>query len=112
MFFVGATGQILTLILTVCLPYVFLFSAGPKANLLNETFFFENIQIQQETVSFGNNSFQTGIDSVKNIDETYADYEDSLNQKNPDTKNRIKWKFFCTESSGNKAPPAFNWFYC
>ena len=112
MFFVGATGQILTLILSVCLPFVLLFPAGPKANLLTETIFFENIQIQQETVSFGNNSFQTGIELDESMDETNADFEDSRNQKIPDTKNQVNWKLFFSESSGNKAPPAFHWFYC
>lgn len=112
MFFIGATGQILTLILSVCLPFVFLFSAGPKANLLTEPFFFENIQVQQETVYFGNNSFQTGIELDESMDETNADFEDSRNQKIPDTKNQVNWKLFFSESSGNKAPPAFHWFYC
>lgn len=112
MFFIGATGQFLTLILSVCLSFVFLFSAGPKTSLLTETFFFENIQIQQETVSFGNNSFQTGIDSIENIDETKVGFENSLLQKVSDTKKLFKWKSFWVESSGNKAPPAFNWIYC
>ena len=44
MFFIGATGQLLTLILTVCLPFVFLFSAEPKTDLLKETLAFRRNQ--------------------------------------------------------------------
>ncbi len=112
MFFVGATGQILTLILTVCLPFVFLFSAEPKAELLAETLLFKNIQIQQEIVSFENNSFQIHFDSVENLQETKVCFEDTFIQKIPITKDLIKWKSFCTESSGNKAPPTYFCFSC
>ncbi len=112
MFFVGATGQILTLILTVCLPFVFLFSAEPKAELLKETLLFENIQIQHETFSFENNSFQIHIDSVENVDDTKIGFEDTFIQKTPIIKDLIRWKSFCAESSGNKAPPKFTCFSC
>ena len=112
MFFVGSTGQILTLILTVCLPFVFLFSAEPKANLLNETLLFENIQIQQEIVSFENNSFQIHFNSVENLQDMKVCFEDTFIQKIPISKVRIKWKSFCVESSGNKAPPVTNCFAC
>ncbi len=112
MFFVGATGQILTLILTVCLPFVFLFSAEPKADLLKETLLFENIQIQQEIVSFENNLFQIHFDSVENVHDTKIGFEDTFIQKIPITMILLKWKSFCAESSGNKAPPAYNCFSC
>ena len=112
MFFVGATGQLLTLVLTVCLPFVFLFSADPKSTLLNETLLFENIQIQQEIVSFETNTFQIHFDSVENLQETKLVFEDNFIQKPPITKFRIKWKSFCAESSGNKAPPVFPIFSC
>ncbi len=107
MFFVGATGQILTLILTVCLPCVFLFSAEPKASLLNETLLFENIQIQQEILSFENNSFQINFNSVENLQDVKIAFEFTFIQKIPVTKDLIKWKSVCAESSGNKAPPSY-----
>lgn len=112
MFFIGSTGQLLTLVLTVCLPFVFLFSAEPKANLINETLLFENIQIQQEIVSFENNSFEIHFDSVENLQETKVCFEDNFIHKIPNSKVRIKWKSFCIESSGNKAPPIFPVFSC
>jgi hypothetical protein len=112
MFFVGATGQILTLILTVCLPFVFLFSAEPKSKLLKETLLFENIQIQHQNVSFDNNSFQIQLATVENVDDTKPWLEDTFIQKITIAKNLIKWKSFCAESSGNKAPPTFNRICC
>lgn len=112
MFFVGATGQILTLILTVCLPFVLLFSAEPKAELFKETLLFESIQIQQEIVSFENNSFQIHFNTVENIKDTKIDFEDTFIQKIPIKKDLIKWKSFCEESSGNKAPPTIYCFIC
>lgn len=112
MFFVGATGQILTLILTVCLPFVFLFSAEQKTELIKETLLFENIQTQQEIVSFESNSFQIHFDSVENLQAIKIGFEDTFIQKTPLTKVRIKWKSFCAESSGNKAPPVTYCFAC
>ncbi len=112
MFFVGSTGQILTLILTVCLPFVFLVSSEPKAELLKDTLLFENIQIQHETFSFEYNSFQIQLAPSENDDDTKTWLEDTFIQKIPITKDLIKWKSFCAESSGNKAPPTFNRGYC
>jgi hypothetical protein len=112
MFFVGATGQILTLILTVCLPFVFLFSAEPKSNILTETLQFENIQIHQEVVLAEGNSQQIHFDSIENLQNIFTEFEDSVIQKIHSKNVREKWKSFCAESSGNKAPPTFNRGYC
>jgi hypothetical protein len=112
MFFVGATGQLLTLILTVCLPFVFLFSSEQKIDLLKETMPFEHIQIQQEIVSFETNSFQIYFDSIENLQNINIGFEDTFIQKTTITKVRIKWNSFCAESSGNKAPPVTNCFAC
>jgi hypothetical protein len=112
MFFVGATGQLLTLLLTVVLPFVFLFSAEQKTELLKETLLFDNIQTQQETVSFENDSFQIHFDFVENLQDIKIGFEDTFIQKIPFTKVRVKWKSFCAESSGNKAPPVTNCFSC
>ena len=112
MFFIGATGQLLTLILTVCLPFVFLFSAEPKTDLLKETFLFDTVQIQKEIISLENNSFQIHFDSIENLQDIKTSFEDTFIQKLPISKVRIKRKSFCAESSGNKAPPATNCFAC
>mgnify|MGYP000979424242 CR=1 FL=1 len=77
MFFVGATGQLLTLILTVCLPCVFLFSAQPKAELKNETLLFEHHQNQQQLTSLENSSLQIHFDSIENIQDTDIVFENS-----------------------------------
>ncbi|GAB1450623.1 hypothetical protein MASR2M47_06790 [Draconibacterium sp.] len=110
MFFVGATGQLLTLLLTVCLPFVFLFTTQPKIELIDEALSFENIQIQQKIVSFENDSFLIQFDLVVNFQDIKIACEDTFIQKTPNSKVRIKWKSFCAESSGNKAPPATNCF--
>ncbi len=112
MFFVGATGQILTLILTVCLPFVFLFSAEPKAAVYNKTLLSESIQIRQEIISFENNSFQIHFDSTEIAKDTKIDFTDTFIQKISITKNLLKFESFCTESSGNKAPPNIYCFSC
>jgi hypothetical protein len=112
MFFVGATGQILTLILTVCLPFVFLFSAEPKSNSLTETLQFENIQIHQEVVLAESYSQQIHFDSIENLQNIFTEFEDSVIQKIHSKNVREKWKSPFFANSGNKAPPVFNFLPC
>lgn len=112
MFFVGSTGQLLTLILTVCLPMVLLFSAEPKTELLKETLLFETIQIQHEIVSFENNASQIHFDSIENLQKPKIDFEENIILKTPIPKDKTKWKSIYTKSSGNKAPPVFPVFSC
>lgn len=108
MFFVGATGQILTLILTVCLPFVFLFSAEPKPNILSETLLFENIQIRQEVVLEESNSHLIHFHSIDNFLNIFTGFEDSVIKKIHFKNVRKKWKSPFFANSGNKAPPTFN----
>jgi hypothetical protein len=114
MFFVGATGQLLTLILTVCLPFVFLVSSQPKTELLQETLNFEN-QIIQPEVSFTEiNNFKfdvTCTDKLQNIN-VEVKIKEIFIRKIPPVEFLVKWKSFYSESSGNKAPPSFHSFSC
>lgn len=113
MFFVGATGQLLTLILTVCLPFVFLFSPQPESELQQETFVFENQKIHQKIDSHEISSFVLSFHCIEKIQENYkTEFEKSFIQKIPPKIFCLKWKSFYAESSGNKAPPSFNHFTC
>ncbi|HRX10112.1 MAG TPA: hypothetical protein P5210_00610 [Draconibacterium sp.] len=112
MFFVGATGQILTLILTVCLPFVFLFSAEPQSNILTETLQFENVQIRQEVVLEVNNTHYVHFDSIEKLQNIFTEFENSVIQIVHSKNIREKWKSPFFANSGNKAPPVFNFLPC
>jgi len=112
MFFVGATGQLLTLILTVCLPFVFLVSSQPKTELLQETLNFETRINQQEVSSPEISCFVIDLNCTDKFQDNDIEVSDIFIQKIPPTEFRVKWKSFYTESSGNKAPPSFHCFSC
>lgn len=112
MFFVGATGQLLTLVLTVCLPFVFLFTAQPKTELLNNNLLLKHHGCHQQITSIENNSFEIHFDSIDNLQDIDIEFEDSFIKKFHCKKFQEKWKSFYLESSGNKAPPAFHCFSC
>jgi hypothetical protein len=112
MFFVGATGQLLTLILTVCLPFVFLVSSHPKSELLQETLNFENRIFQQEVSSPEINYYTFDLNCADKLQDINPEINEIFIQKIPPAEFRVKWKNFYTESSGNKAPPIFNCFSC
>jgi len=57
MFFVGATGQLLTLILTVSLPLVFLVSGHQKIDVQQNKLNFEIQQNYLKISSFENDTF-------------------------------------------------------
>lgn len=111
MFFVGATGQLLTLILTVCLPFVFLVSAQPKTELLHETLNFET-QITQLEVSAPEISCEFDLNCTDKHQDIDIEFNEIFIQKMHPPEFRVKWKSFYTESSGNKAPPVFSCFSC
>jgi len=107
MFFVGATGQLITLILTVCLPFVFLVSAQPKTELIQETFNFETQIIRLEVSATEISCFEFDFkyaDKLQNID---VDFNEIFIQKIHPPDFLVKWKSYYTESSGNKAPPVY-----
>ena len=112
MFFVGATGQLLTLILTVCLPFVLLFSAQPKTELLQETLSFES-QISQPEVSTTDFScFALECNATLKFQVNNIEFYQIFMQKMHPTEFCVGWKSYYTESSGNKAPPVFSCFFC
>ena len=111
MFFVGATGQLLTLILTVCLPFVFLVSSQPKLEVLQETVNFENQKKQQVITSSEITSPDFIFTFIEKDQIISIEVEGLVIQKMPLLEFREK-KTFYTESSGNKAPPSFYCFYC
>ncbi|HSO87331.1 MAG TPA: hypothetical protein VLQ91_12310, partial [Draconibacterium sp.] len=91
MFFVGATGQLLTLMLTVCLPFVFLVSSQPKAELLEETLNFENRIIQQEVSAPEINSFILDLNFADKFEDIKFEAKEVFTQKMPPTEFRVKW---------------------
>ena len=113
MFFVGATGQILTLILTVCLPFVFLVSGNQKIEIESPSNYFVVNQNQLEI-----SSVETGIFNYTNdfvCDEKWQLFEFDdfpIIQKFPNDNYRVKWKSIYSKSSGNKAPPVIPYFSC
>ena len=112
MFFVGATGQLLTLILTVCLPFVFLVSAQPKTELVQKTLNFETQITQQEISAPEISCFEFDLDCTDEFQNNVCEFSEIFIQKMHPPEFRVKWKSFYTESSGNKAPPVFNCFSC
>jgi len=112
MFFVGATGQLLTLILTVCLPFVLLVSAQPKTELLQETINFETQITQLEVSAQEISCFTFDLNFTSNFQDNEIGCNEISIQKIHPPEIRVKWKSFYTESSGNKAPPVFFCFSC
>jgi hypothetical protein len=112
MFFVGATGQLLTLILTVCLPFVFLVSVQPKTEQIQETFNFETQIIRQEVSAPEISCFELDFDCPDKFQDIDIEFKEIFIQKMHPPEFRVKWKSFYTENSGNKAPPVINCFSC
>lgn len=108
MFFVGATGQILTLLLTVCLPFVFIISGYSNAEVQEPTLQFEIIQNQSEvSVSTIQTCFYADVSIVvlPDLRSEFGIVEDKTIL--PD-KPGVKWETIYSKSSGNKAPPVFH----
>ena len=107
MFFVGATGQLLTLILTVSIPFMMLISGHQKIN-----FHKKNIKFDVEHVK----NFNTNIDhqadsfdfvaSLENLKYSSFYYLEKLLYLPPD-RFGVNWKMIYLENIGNKAPPLF-----
>ncbi len=107
MFFVGATGQLLTLILTVSLPFIFYLSGHQKVN------------IEQPVLSFGTQQNVLEISPVDfysfEFNQIFAtETEDKSIAREilgivtiPSYNHRIPPNWFRLNYSGNKAPPLF-----
>ena len=113
MFFVGATGQLLTLILTVCLPFVFLLSGNQKLEVQSPTNYVSIVQIHEEMVSHEISTTDYKADFIKEEKNCHFEFDDFLTkQEFPDYNFHVKWKSVYSKSSGNKAPPVFLSFSC
>ncbi len=112
MFFVGVTGQLITLILTVCLPFVFLVSSQPKTTLLQKKLNFENQIPHREVSNDEIDCVSFDFIAANNVQHINIEVREIFIQKIPQKKFRVKWKSFYAESSGNKAPPIFHCFSC
>ncbi len=110
MFFVGATGQLLTLILTVCLPFVFFFSGHKNIEISDSSLQIEVRQIQHIDI-------RNDISAISYVEASLAEnqhfnfvFEDYLCHKIPLREFIVTRDSFCIDSSGNKAPPVFHCF--
>jgi hypothetical protein len=112
MFFVGATGQLLTLILTVCLPFVFLVSSQPKTIPSQETVQLDLQKSVHEVSSQEVSSLDFSFIFADKLQINNIEPDNTFIQKIPPENFQINWKTFYAESSGNKAPPSFRCFYC
>lgn len=112
MFFVGATGQLLTLVLTVCLPFVFFISGNKKVELRENS---QIVEIQQNKITFD----VSDSDSIDFVDLVCKDtnYSRAILTAGPPLKITLlsfplKTHSFSLNSSGNKAPPSGISFSC
>jgi hypothetical protein len=113
MFFVGATGQILTLILTVCLPFVFLISGQQKIEVQSPANYLVVNQNQLEISSIQIITFNYTTDFVTEEKCKLFEIDDfPIIQEFPDDNFHVRWKSVYSKSSGNKAPPVFPCFSC
>ena len=108
MFFVGATGQLLTLLLTVCLPLVFLVSGHQKIEIQQSNLNLDIQQNYQNISSFELDSSDSFVYFSAEIQNNWIEIKGSDLQKIPRVSFKVKWKSFCLNDSGNKAPPAFS----
>ena len=113
MFFVGATGQLLTLILTVCLPFVFLMSGQSKVEVQSPAIYISIHQNHQEVSLNEISNYDINTDFVQEENSIHFNFDEySSNPKFPHERFRVKWKSIYSKSSGNKAPPVFHCFSC
>lgn len=110
MFFVGATGQLLTLILTVCLPFVFFISGHQNINLSNSSLKIEVRQVQHEVINH-----QVKVVAYDDLILAESQHRNFISEKYNQNKIPlrefiVKRRLFYIDSSGNKAPPVFHCF--
>ena len=112
MFFVGATGQIITLILTVSLPFIFFIFGNHKINSEQPTLSLDIHQDHQEISSSDFTSYKFEQDySTENYKKNIK-IEDSDFIKIPHLLFRVKQKLLYLYYSGKRAPPGFIFFSC
>ena len=112
MFFVGITGQLITLILTVSLPIIFLMSGNHEIKDTKQTLSFNNHQSHQEFSSINFNSFEFEQNYSAEIYKKNIKIEESDFIKIPYSQINVKQKLLYLNYSGNKAPPTSIYFSC
>ncbi len=114
MFFVGATGQLITLILTVCLPFVFMVSGHQKINSESSLILSELSSQPQKTIllSFDSQKQKTTVVTVLQEIKNKITFLNSPPLKFPVQKFLFFKETICLNNSGNKAPPSKFKFYC
>lgn len=111
MFFIGATGQLLTLILTVCLPFIFFLSGDQSINISNSSLQIEVRQIHLE-VAVNDELSTISQHSANSTENMYCSIfiENRIHKKIPIREFNVKREPLYADSSGNKAPPVFHCF--
>ncbi len=112
MFFVGATGQIITLVLTVSLPFILFLSGNHKLNIEQPTLSFDIHQDHQENSSSDFTSYKFEQNYSAEIYKKNIKIEESVFIKIPHSQFKVKQKLICLDYSGNKAPPTSTVFFC
>ena len=112
MFFVGATGQLVTLILTVCLPFVFLLSGKQAVEVQLPAKYLVVNQVQNEISSLEKNTVNYFTDIIKEDSKIHFEFKNTVLQTFPLQEYCVKWKSIYSKSSGNKAPPVHLNFFC
>jgi hypothetical protein len=110
MFFIGITGQLITLILTVCLPFVFLVSSQPKKGLPEKAIQFEVQKNLQPSNCAKIYSTKIVFSLSAQLQKLKIEIEKPFIQKHTLPKVLVRLKSFYTKSSGNKAPPVICYF--
>jgi len=106
MFFVGASGQLLTLILTVCLPFVFLVSSGhQRIDLPQKSLHFESLFNSHEVSTVDNKTFDFVVNTALEYYSSPVEFKDFRFTTIPNEKFLITREPLFVNSSGNKAPP-------
>jgi hypothetical protein len=107
MFFVGTTGQILTFLLTVCLPFAFLMSGQRVSDKLQEA---SNTSVYKEFTDVSESRQAVKPYFEKNLivknDQTHSEItSDPEISASPPVEFLFLTKYWILTSSGNKAPP-------
>ena len=106
MFFVGATGQLLTLILTVSIPFMMLVSGHSKAEEHNEKqISFDIEHLAQFGINSNNQTNFTDFNFVAENTKCHKIFQFVKELKTPPDKFGLERAKIYLEDIGNKAPP-------
>lgn len=109
MFFVGVTGQLLTLILTVDLPFMSLSSDNGNVEFAQQTLQIEAHPVHSEVASADLVSF-CNDQSITDVDKAFLVFHEFRAKCFLQKSFLGKWKTIFFRSSGNRAPPLIPFF--